>query len=57
MPPSAPSTDFPGNVFFYTFLIGFLAFFLWSDDKTAERIYTAAGFRESRRFALMRKVL
>jgi len=30
MPPSAPSTDFPGNVFFYAFLIGFGAFFLWS---------------------------
>jgi Fe-S oxidoreductase len=30
MPPSAPSTDFPGNIFFYAFLIGFLAFFLWS---------------------------
>ena len=30
MPPSAPSTDFPGNIFFYGFLIGFAAFFLWS---------------------------
>ena len=30
MHPSAPSTDFPGNIFFYAFLIGFLAFFLWS---------------------------
>jgi len=29
MEPSAPSTDFPGNVFFYAFLIGFFAFFLW----------------------------
>ena len=34
-----------------------LAFFLWSDDNTAKRIYTAAGFRESRRFALLRKEL
>ena len=30
MEPSAPSTDFPGNIFFYAFLIGFGAFFLWS---------------------------
>jgi Fe-S oxidoreductase len=30
MPPSAPSTDFPGNIFFYAFLIGFTAFFIWS---------------------------
>src|SRR3989475_9035861 len=30
MPPSAPSTDFPGNIFFFAFLIGFIAFFLWS---------------------------
>ena len=33
------------------------AWFLWSDDKTAARIYSAAGFREVRRFALMKKVL
>lgn len=33
------------------------AWFLWSDDKTAARLYTAAGFREVRRFALLRKVL
>ena len=33
------------------------AWFLWSDDKTAERIYTAAGFKETRRFALMKKTL
>jgi len=33
------------------------AFFLWSDDKTAARLYTAAGFREVRRFALMKKEL
>ena len=31
------------------------AWFLWSDDKTAAKIYTAAGFREARRFALMKK--
>ncbi len=29
------------------------AWFLWSDDKTAARLYTAAGFREVRRFALL----
>jgi mycothiol synthase len=33
------------------------AWFLWSDDKTAERIYNAAGFRETRRFALLKKTL
>ncbi len=33
------------------------AWFLWSDDKTAARIYTAAGFKETRRFALLRKDL
>jgi mycothiol synthase len=31
------------------------AWFLWSDDKTAARIYSAAGFREVRRFALLKK--
>jgi hypothetical protein len=31
------------------------AFFLWSDDRTAERIYLEAGFRETRRFALLKK--
>lgn len=37
-------------------LAGFrTAWFLWSDDKTAARLYTAAGFREARRFALLRK--
>src|SRR3972149_11014587 len=30
MEPSAPSTEFPGNIFFYTFFFGFLAFFFWS---------------------------
>jgi GNAT superfamily N-acetyltransferase len=34
-----------------------VAWFLWSDDKTAERIYHVAGFRETRRFALMKKEL
>jgi GNAT superfamily N-acetyltransferase len=34
-----------------------VAWFLWSDDKTAERIYNGAGFRETRRFALMKKAL
>jgi GNAT superfamily N-acetyltransferase len=33
------------------------AWFLWSDDKTAERIYNAAGFKEVRRFALLKKTL
>ncbi|MCC6731130.1 MAG: GNAT family N-acetyltransferase [Chthonomonadales bacterium] len=33
------------------------AWFLWSDDRTAERLYAAAGFRETRRFAVMRKEL
>jgi GNAT superfamily N-acetyltransferase len=33
------------------------AWFLWSDDKTAGRIYSAAGFREVRRFALLKKEL
>jgi hypothetical protein len=39
-------------------LAGFrTAWFLWSDDKTAERLYSAAGFREARRFALLNKEL
>lgn len=39
-------------------LAGFrTAWFLWSDDKTAARIYSAAGFREVRRFALLKKEL
>ncbi len=33
------------------------AWFLWSDDKTAARIYNGAGFEETRRFALMKKTL
>jgi GNAT superfamily N-acetyltransferase len=31
------------------------AWFLWSDDKTAARLYSPAGFTESRRFALLKK--
>jgi Fe-S oxidoreductase len=30
MEPAAPSTSFPGNIFFYAFFFGFIAFFLWS---------------------------
>lgn len=33
------------------------AWFLWSDDPTADRIYRSAGFVETRRFALMKKPL
>ena len=33
------------------------AWFLWSDDKTAERLYDAAGFKVVRRFALLNKDL
>jgi mycothiol synthase len=33
------------------------AWFLWSDDKTAARLYSAAGFQEVRRFALLKKEL
>lgn len=33
------------------------AFFMWSDDSTAKRLYSAAGFVETRRFALLRKEL
>ncbi len=33
------------------------AYFLWSDDRTAERLYHAAGFVEARRFAVLRKEL
>lgn len=39
-------------------LAGFrTAWFLWSDDKTAARMYSAAGFTEVQRFALMKKEL
>jgi mycothiol synthase len=31
------------------------AWFLWSDDKTAARLYTGAGFKETRRFAILKK--
>lgn len=31
--------------------------FLWSEDRTAERLYTGAGFTVVRRFALLRKAL
>jgi mycothiol synthase len=33
------------------------AWFLWSDDKTAQRLYSGAGFKEIRRFALLKKPL
>ena len=33
------------------------AFFLWSDDETADRLYDGFGFREWRRFVLFRKEL
>lgn len=33
------------------------AWFLWSDDRTATKLYNAAGFKEIRRFALMKKTL
>lgn len=33
------------------------SYFMWSDDRTAERLYHAAGFREARRFAVLRKEL
>lgn len=39
-------------------LAGFrTAWFLWSDDQTASKLYSAAGFREVRRFALLKKQL
>jgi GNAT superfamily N-acetyltransferase len=33
------------------------AWFLWTDDATADRVYRAAGFAESRRFAVMSRTL
>jgi ribosomal protein S18 acetylase RimI-like enzyme len=33
------------------------SWFLWSDDKTAARLYDNFGFKETRRFALLRKNL
>lgn len=32
------------------------AWFLWTDDRTADRLYRPAGFRETRRYAVMRKI-
>lgn len=34
-----------------------VSWFLWSDDRTKARIYEQAGFREVRRFSLMKKEL
>lgn len=33
------------------------AYFLWSDDNTARRLYDTAGFQEARRFSVFKKVL
>ena len=33
------------------------AWFLWTDDATADRLYRAVGFRETRRYAILRKAL
>ena len=33
------------------------AWFMWTNDSTAERLYTPAGFRESRRFSIFEKDL
>jgi len=50
-----------GQVLMYRTLLaqrdaGFrVAWFLWSDDKTAAKLYNGAGFKEVRRFALLRK--
>jgi GNAT superfamily N-acetyltransferase len=33
------------------------AWFLWTDERTARRLYEGAGFRVSRRFAVLRKEL
>ena len=33
------------------------AWFLWTDDRTAERLYKPAGFRETRRYAVLKKML
>lgn len=33
------------------------SYFMWSDDKTAERLYNIAGFKEARRFAILKKEL
>jgi hypothetical protein len=55
----APSTEFPGNIFFYLLFVGFVAFFLWAVylrlrvilrgkkvvrwDRLPERLVTALG--------------
>ncbi|HRK21970.1 MAG TPA: GNAT family N-acetyltransferase [Fimbriimonadaceae bacterium] len=33
------------------------AYFLWSDDNTARKLYDAAGFKEARRFVVLKKAL
>jgi mycothiol synthase len=33
------------------------AWFLWTNDATADRLYRAAGFRETRRYSILRKAL
>ncbi len=33
------------------------AWFLWTDDATAQRVYHAAGFQETRRYAVMKREL
>ncbi len=33
------------------------AWFMWTDDKTADRLYRAAGFQETRRYAIVKKAL
>jgi hypothetical protein len=34
-----------------------VAWFLWTDDTTADRVYRPAGFRETRRYSVLRKSL
>jgi GNAT superfamily N-acetyltransferase len=34
-----------------------LAWFMWTDDRTAERLYKPMGFQEARRFAVLKKSL
>lgn len=33
------------------------AWFLWTDDRTADRLYKPAGFRETRRYSVLKKTL
>jgi hypothetical protein len=33
------------------------AWFLWTNDATADRFYRPAGFQDARRFALLKKTL